>query len=295
MKHRACTRSGYTLIEIVVVVAVIGVLASLVLGQFRRGRAVARRAQCNVQLESLALALDAYRQEQGHFPEFLHELSSGGYVQDPTLMRCPDDPDPQGSYENFYVIRDGQDEQELPLLVCPYHENDRYGVQAYVGRYTTQFMTRPAILSSARAATVQHPAQDPIAAPVGLQLHGADRVRTAKNGAATIDFVDGSSATLSKNCDVTVLQSFLQGKTLPTLCTLLRQTTGEVDYVVHTGSKFDVTTPVATAGALGTKFKITVAANADTTLLVTQGHVRFVTSRGRLHAQLNVPITAHRP
>jgi hypothetical protein len=190
------------------------------------------------------------------------------------------------------VIRDPRSQQNLPLLVCPFHEGSQRGVQAYVGRYTTQFMTKPAVISAANATTVQRPAQAPVAAPVGLQLHGADRLRTSGNGFATITFADGSIANIKRKSEVTILQSFLEGNTQPVLYTLLRQTAGSVDYTIHHGSKFDVSTPVATAGALGTKFTITIGPNDDTTLLVTQGKVRFNTTRGKVPVKPGMPVTA---
>jgi prepilin-type N-terminal cleavage/methylation domain-containing protein len=283
---------GFTLLEILAVVAIVGIVAAIGFTVMSRARTASYRARCDVQLKAIALALDAYRQEQDHFPDDLRELETNQYVTDKSIMRCPADPDPLGSYANFYVIRTAHDQSNLPLLVCPFHEGDSRGVQAYVGRYTTEFMTKPATLTDARATIVRHPGKNPVSAPAGLELHGADVLQTANNGSATIQFADGSWAQLKKNTTVTILQSFMDNTMNPQLYTLIRQTGGDADYDVHPGSKFEVVTPAATAGALGTHFKIRVAPNTDTTLLVTKGKVRFNTSRRYYKVVNMVPVTA---
>lgn len=292
--HRRHGKAGFTLIEILGIIAVLGVLAAILFTVIGRGYNASNRIKCDVNLKALAFGLDAYRQENDFFPAYLQEISTGGYVQDKAIMRCPNDPTPQGTYADYYVIREPRESSDLPILVCPFHEKDKQGGQAYVGRYTTQFMTRPAVLREAKSTTVQHPGEDPVAAPAGLVLHGADRLWTSKNGAAIIDFADGSSAQLKRNSNVTILQSFMEGRTQPTLYTLLRQTAGEANYTVTSGSKFEVTTPAGTAGALGTKFRITIEPNADTTLLVTEGKVRFNNRRGKVKVKNGVPATSNR-
>lgn len=286
------SRRGFTLLEIVAVVSITLVLAAVTFNVFGRARKASNRARCDVQIKAIALALDAYRQEQNHFPDDLLELETSRYVTDKSIMHCPSDPDPLGSYADFYVIRTAHDSSELPLLVCPFHEDSSHGVQAYVGRYTTQFLTKPASLTNSRATTVKHPGKDPVSAPAGLELHGADRLTTANNGSATILFADGSMARLKSNTTVTILQSFMDRTMNPRLYTLIRQSGGSVDYEVNHGSKFEVVTPAATAGALGTKFNIKIDSPTDTTLLVTQGKVRFNTSKRYYRVVNNVPVTA---
>jgi prepilin-type N-terminal cleavage/methylation domain-containing protein len=286
-------RKAFSLVEILVATAALAVLSALLLGVFGRASASRNRLKCDVNLKSLSFALDAYRQENGYFPIALQELSQNEYVTDNSILRCPADPTAKGTYGDFYVVRQPRDKTTLPILVCPYHERDHeQGGQAYVGRYTTQFMTKPATLVTANATTVQHPGEDPIAAPSGLVLHGADVLRTAKNGTAIIDFADGSRAMLKRGSEVTLLQCFLEGNSQPLLYTLLRQTAGDVTYTVNKGSKFDVTTPAGTAGALGTKFQIKIEASSDTTLLVTQGKVRFNNRRKNIQVTNGVPATA---
>jgi type II secretory pathway pseudopilin PulG len=266
---------GFTLPEILLAVGVIVAIAAISFSVFSSSRKSTQRIQCDVHLKALGLALDAFRQERGSFPATLDELRTEGYITDKSIFYCPSDPRPKPSYQEYYVVRGPRDKQELPILVCPFHENTSHGNQAFVGRYTTQAEVAPAGLEASAGATVQHPGKDPVAAPVGMALHGADRIRTGSGGFATIRFKDGSKALIGKNADVTVLQSFIQGQ--GSLYTIVRQNSGTAKYEVHHGSKFDVVTPTTTAGALGTKFEIRVSATAGTWLKVTEGKVRFTT------------------
>ena len=270
-------RRAFTLLEILAVVAIVAILAAVLLSAFHRSRNMAHRAKCDVNLKSIALALDAFKQEHGYFPTTLAQLETDKYITDHSVMSCPDDPRSDPSYEDFYAIRSPQDSNELPILVCPFHDDSPQGVQAYIGRFTTQFRASPAQLTTAVAATVQHPGQDPVAAPVGLVLHGADRIVTGAGGSATIVYSDGSEADIGHDSDVTVMQSFVQGQTQGVLYTLMHQSVGTVLYRIHHGSKFDVVTPTATAGALGTEFEIRVNATDGTWIQGHTGKVRLNT------------------
>src|SRR5690606_10755575 len=105
-------------------------------------------------------------------------------------------------------------------------------------------------------ATIERPGKNPIAARAGMTLRGGDIIRTSNGGSASVLFADGSISDLRGDSEITLLQSFLAGQSHAPLYTLIRQQAGDVAYRIHHGSKFDVTTPTATAGALGTAFEI---------------------------------------
>jgi general secretion pathway protein G len=65
--HRTA-RSGFTLIEILVVIAVISLLAALVAPNVFRHVGTAKDAAAKSQIEMLGAALDAYRLDNGRYP-----------------------------------------------------------------------------------------------------------------------------------------------------------------------------------------------------------------------------------
>ncbi len=294
LKNRKVNRkSGFTLLQIVVVIGIFLFFTSWVAYSTTAGRAVAREAECNNNLKAIALAIDAYHQEHKTFPTTLAVLRQMGYLPDSRVLNCPDAPDSEGTYEEFYVVRAPRNNQDLPVLVCPYHETSHRGVQAFIGRRVEDFSTQPARLTGANDVTVQRPGSAPVTGVTGMELHGADIIRTGIQGAAVITFADRSTATLQRQTEVTLLQSFMDGKVRVPLYTLVRQHDGTVRYDVNHGSKFDVATPTAVCGALGTQFTITVIApnaagnGASTKILLTQGKVLISTRKRSALAPLN--------
>lgn len=65
---RSPVRAGFTLVEVVVSIAVIGVLAALLLPAVQRSREAARRAQCQNNLRQIGIALHAYHATYRVFP-----------------------------------------------------------------------------------------------------------------------------------------------------------------------------------------------------------------------------------
>jgi type II secretory pathway pseudopilin PulG len=257
------------------------ILAALVVGALGSGRSTTHRAQCDANLKTISLALGTYLEEHGHLPASLSVLRSEHYLPQNTALRCPDDPT-TGGYDDYYVIRAPRDAGDLPIVVCPFHEqHGDHGTQAYKGRFTKQFMTRPATLQSVNNATVESPGKPPVVAYAGMTVNGGDVIHTGPQGMATIRFADNSSAELQGGSQIQVLQSYVDGQTGAPLYTLLRQQFGNVLHTVTTGSRYDVVTPVATAGAHGTQFRIIVpdvsGGASNGTLTVTKGVVTVAT------------------
>ncbi len=271
-------RFGFTLLHLVVVLALIGVLAAFLVPAFSRASASGRRQSCDVKLKSIALALDAFKSERGVYPSKIDLLRSEGYLTDPEALRCPSDRREKASYADFYTLRAPHDSSSAPVLVCPFHEDSGGGNQARLGRFTTQFATKPAVLTSGNAAKVTR--QDEVLTGyAGMALRGGDEIVTEAYGTALITFADASSARLGGGTRITVLQSFVDGHSAAPLYTLLRQFQGDATYTVNHGSHFDVSTPAATAGARGTQFRIKVSGDKpeDTDLYVIEGKVVFST------------------
>jgi general secretion pathway protein G len=131
LRHSATRRSGFTLIEILVVIIVIGLLAGLVGPRILGRVSEAKSATARTQIELLGVALDNYRLDNGAYPTSDQSLGAlqekparepipinwrGPYLkkaipQDPWgrpyTYRSPGEHNPSG-YDLWTLGRDGQ-------------------------------------------------------------------------------------------------------------------------------------------------------------------------------------------
>lgn len=102
---------GFTLIELMVVIVILGILAGLIVPRIMGRPEEARRMKARVQLESIETALKLYKLDNGHYPtteqglqalveapavgQLARKWRDGGYLE---KGRVPQDP-----WENDYV------------------------------------------------------------------------------------------------------------------------------------------------------------------------------------------------
>ena len=81
------SEKGFTLIEIMVVIIILGILASYVAVRLTGQTEEARRTQAIVQIESLETALELYKLDNGSYPSTEQGLEA--LVEAPTAGRLP--------------------------------------------------------------------------------------------------------------------------------------------------------------------------------------------------------------
>jgi len=71
------TMKGFTMIELLIVMVILGLMASLVAPKFFNQLSTAERGIASTQMAALETALDTYRLDLGTYPQKLDELRSG--------------------------------------------------------------------------------------------------------------------------------------------------------------------------------------------------------------------------
>ena len=81
------SEGGFTIIELMIVVSIVGILATLAVPSYQNAVVKAREGALRQDLFSLRDVIDQHRADKGKYPETLAALVSSGY-----LRRLPPDP-----------------------------------------------------------------------------------------------------------------------------------------------------------------------------------------------------------
>lgn len=107
MFNRRRTRSAFTLIELMIVIAIIGVLAAIAVPNFKRARERANTRACYANQKTIAGAIEMYNLDKNTNKTqvnsaFLQALTSSGYLQS-----VPSDPGQGAGSEAHYQYTGG--------------------------------------------------------------------------------------------------------------------------------------------------------------------------------------------
>ena len=101
---------GFTLIELIVVVAIIGILATIALPAMRNAPIRAREAVIRADLYQMRSCIDQHLADKGYYPDSIEALVDTGY-----LRYLPTDPftaTAEGAWEQLYAEPDELEELE---------------------------------------------------------------------------------------------------------------------------------------------------------------------------------------
>jgi prepilin-type N-terminal cleavage/methylation domain-containing protein len=256
-------RSAFSLVELVIVIAITAILASLLLPALGTARDSGRNASCLANLRQIGIAVGSFQVDYERYPSSSPRSALRRYMPSASgkAFLCPFDEEPElgDSYSAFYCPRWARENTTgRYVLSCPRH--------GFAARRTT------IVLFTLGEAAVK--LQEP------TEWNGYPAVPGMEAVGGVFHFADGSSSTLSGAHRARFVSSFdIGGGRSYSVLKVEDGVSGSLDNSVAGGSQFEVVTPAAVVGVEGTTFDVTTftqgAENIQyTRATVSQGSVR---------------------
>jgi prepilin-type N-terminal cleavage/methylation domain-containing protein len=269
--HRSRSCGGFTLTELLIVIAIIAVLAGIALPIVSGGIQATRKAQCASNLGLIATKLGEYAVDHREFPESIDQLYPD-YISQRNALRCPNDPiKGRTTYDIFYAQRFPNESGSAIAFGCAFHPRERGWIVHKGGEM--QYVS----LQSARVhgnGEVKHRDSAEWIAGDNEVVRAGDAVRTAYG--CLIQFEDGTVLTLGQDTEalIAILASTGNGDALTVVGMYKGALLAEVKKLVTRDSTFEVSTPGAVTGVRGTVFGVSLDLEGNTTVSVYEGAVK---------------------
>lgn len=118
MTQRLDRQRGFTLIEMMIVVAIIAILVSILVPNFVRARAQAQTSACESNLKEIATAIELYQTDNDRYPDSGTVDGQNDQLQ-PYLKQTPVDPVAGPGAFYAFTVTDPDTATASYVIVCP--------------------------------------------------------------------------------------------------------------------------------------------------------------------------------